>query len=109
MNLHVDANEELKAAVVYYESCETGLGDEFFAEFLRGVEQIQQHPQAWPITYKDFRRYLIHRFPYALVYRDSGQDVFILAEPIPAGARVTGGSARSKLYLIISNERVCAQ
>ncbi|SRR5260370_33808525 len=73
MNLHVDANEELKAAVAYYESCETGLGDEFFAEFLRSVEQIQQHPQAWPITYKDFRRYLIHRFPYALVYRDSGQ------------------------------------
>ena len=79
MNIHQDATEELRAAVAYYESCEAKLGDEFFAEVLRGFEQIRQHPRAWPIAYKDFRRYLIHRFPYALVYRHSDEDMFILA------------------------------
>jgi hypothetical protein len=35
MKIHDSADEELRAAVAYYEACEKGLGDEFFAEVLR--------------------------------------------------------------------------
>lgn len=79
MKIHDSADEELRAAVAYYEACEKGLGDEFFAEVLRGFEQIGQQPQTWPATYQDYRRYLIHRFPYALVYRYSAEETLILA------------------------------
>jgi hypothetical protein len=37
MKIHDSADEELRAAVAYYEACEKGLGDEFFAEVLRGI------------------------------------------------------------------------
>ena len=79
MNLHDSAEEELKAAIAYYEECEPGLGDEFFEEVLRGIEQIRQQPNAWPTIYQNFRRYLINRFPYALVYRMSHNKLVILA------------------------------
>jgi plasmid stabilization system protein ParE len=79
MNLHDSAEEELKAAITYYEECERGLGDELFEEVLKGFEQIRQRPNAWPTIYKNFRRYLINRFPYALVYRVAHDELMILA------------------------------
>ena len=39
ISIHEDAGEELKAAVAYYESCKTGLGDAFFAEVLERLSR----------------------------------------------------------------------
>jgi toxin ParE1/3/4 len=79
IEFHEEADEELKAAAEYYESAEEGLGEAFLRSVEFGLRQIQLYPLAWSILFDDVRRYLVPRFPYALVYRIERDRVFILA------------------------------
>jgi hypothetical protein len=44
------------------------LDDEFLAGIEQGIDAIQDRPQTWPIFAGAARRYLVHRFPYGIVY-----------------------------------------
>lgn len=62
----------------WYESERKGLG-KFFREALRqSIQHMRQAPLASPVVYKDLRRVLIDRFPYAVFYRvESGAIVVV--------------------------------
>jgi len=64
------ARAEAETAARWYEAREAGLGGDFVAELERAVEQILTTPDAWPICQHDdrARRFLLSRFPYAVVY-----------------------------------------
>lgn len=62
-----------------YESQRSGLGDEFLEEVGRAVEAVAQSPDRWPPNGEDTRRYLLHRFPYGLVYMVREDSVVIVA------------------------------
>lgn len=65
------AESELEAAFDYYESKQVGLGQRFLDDFISGVHQIAEAPNRWPVDpdVAEVRRYRLHRFPYALIYR----------------------------------------
>jgi plasmid stabilization system protein ParE len=77
--LHPEAEEELNTAVNYYEECKDGLGLSFLHEVEKGFKNIQDNPSSWGIITKDIRRYLIHRFPYAIIYRLTNGTIVVLA------------------------------
>lgn len=79
IEIHLDADKEMKAAAAYYEEHVEGLGDEFLDEIEQGLERIEQFPLLWPVYEGEFRRYLVKRFPYALVYRIESERIFIIA------------------------------
>lgn len=70
---HPAATEELEAAAAWYEERATGLGGEFVASVRAAVESILEAPERWPLV-KGTRRALLHRFPYAIVYREVADD-----------------------------------
>jgi len=60
--LHEGADEELKAAAVFYESRRAGLGESFLERVSEGFELIRTQPLAGQVTFKNYRRVLIQQF-----------------------------------------------
>jgi hypothetical protein len=76
---HTNATEEMRAAAAYYEGRERGLGDQFLDEVEEGLQKIQQFPRLWPVYEGEYRRYLLKRFPFGLMYRIDPEQIFIIA------------------------------
>ena len=76
---HVDATVEMQAAAAYYEERSGGLGEESLDEIEHCLHRIEQFPQLWPIYDGEFRRCLLRRFPYGLIYRRARRRVIIIA------------------------------
>ena len=78
------AEEELRAAVAWYEMQRQGLGAQFFAEVGRLLDLILRHPgigSPVPRVRAEYgtRRVPLRRFPYFVVYRERDEDVHIIA------------------------------
>lgn len=70
VRFHRAASAEAEAAVRWYNERMAGLGDDFRAELVLGIERIAEAPLLWPASTYDrrARRYLLSRFPYSIVY-----------------------------------------
>ena len=68
------ARADVIAAQDWYEAQTPGLGGQFRAELTVVVERIADNPVRFPLVFRDARRALVHRFPYALFFV-VGQDV----------------------------------
>ena len=73
------AKLEIRQAALFYEDCRDGLGLEFLDAVESAFEQIQRHPRVWRILKGRFRRYLLQRFPYGLIYAVEGEPIFVAA------------------------------
>lgn len=78
-SFHPEAATEFEAAAVFYESRVAGLGKSFAAEVERTVTLVREFPNAGSAVGKLFRRVLVARFPYALVYQVTGEEVHVIA------------------------------
>ena len=76
---HEAAVIELDDAISYYRSISIGLGDSFRDEMERSIKQISERPEAWQLLGRSLRRFLMHRFPYGIVFRVQGADIKIYA------------------------------
>lgn len=73
------AERELNEAAQYYEHEQGGLGTSFLLEARRCIDAIVSHPQAGALIAGSIRRRLFRRFPYALLYTASSDEVRVLA------------------------------
>ena len=76
---HHEAFAELEQAKFWYEEQAEGLGEIFFQEVQYAVSQIRQKPSTWPFYKLGTRRFFIHRFPFAIIYKDTPTEIHILA------------------------------
>lgn len=79
LEVHPDVYEELEEARAWYEEHAVGLGDEFLDEVERAIATIQRAPEAWPLYAHQARRFLVHRFPFSVVYRSDAMTLQIVA------------------------------
>ena len=75
----LEAEEELFEAALYYEGKQTGLGLDFKREIERSFELIANAPLLWGKRYKNYRRYLLKRFPFEIWYEDMDSFIRVLA------------------------------
>lgn len=73
------AAADVEDAFLWYESQGSGLGDEFLEEMTLVLDVIAEHPDRFPVVHRETRRALLHRFPYALFYRITGEGIIIVA------------------------------
>ena len=73
------AERELNDAARYYEYEQSGLGEAFIDTVRRCADAIIEHPEAGPVVLGMIRRRLCQRFPYALLYTVTGDELRILA------------------------------
>ncbi len=69
-----EAREELLEAVAWYEDCQTGLGRRFDKEIQAAEDAILRHPAAWTSLGGGFRRILLQRFPYSVIFHQPAAD-----------------------------------
>ncbi len=62
------ARLELLDAIDYYELEFSGLGKRFQQEVKSAIKRIIQYPDAWPSEQNGIRKYVMHKFPYKLIY-----------------------------------------
>jgi len=78
-SFHPEAAAEFQAAISYYEDCKPGLGYDFSIEVHSAIQNIVNHPLAWPLFEGDVRRCLTNRFPYGVLYHAEPTAIMILA------------------------------
>ena len=74
------AAADIEDTYEWYESRQPGLGEQFLAALRSVQERLLDHPESFPVLYRDTRRALIQqRFPYGLFYRIYGDTIVVVA------------------------------
>ena len=73
------AEREVEVAARWYEAREVGLGQAFIDELLRCLDLIEAEPETFPFLREPYRRRLLDRFPYAVIYKVTAQRVYVRA------------------------------
>lgn len=70
---------EIEDAIRYYEIELPGLGLRFKEQLKKATLRVEEYPLAWSIERGEVRKYLLHRFPYKLLYSIEADHIFIIA------------------------------
>ncbi|MDO8950201.1 MAG: type II toxin-antitoxin system RelE/ParE family toxin [Actinomycetota bacterium] len=74
-----DALVDIESAREWYEIQRPGLGDEFLESVDDAIESVLNFPAAYPVDYREARRFLVERFPYCLYYRLDVEGILVVA------------------------------
>jgi plasmid stabilization system protein ParE len=73
------AAADIDDAFVWYERQRPGLGEEFLEAVRAALGDIAAYPVLNPVIYRNTRRVLLRRFPYAVFYRVYDKTVVVVA------------------------------
>ncbi len=81
IDVHPDVYAELEDSRSWYEERSRNLGNEFLYEVDHAVNTVQRAPMMWPWydEQQGIRRFFVHRFPYAIIYRPTSSVIQIIA------------------------------
>lgn len=79
VDFHELAEKELIDSRDYYDNLIFGLGKKFILEVEHIVNRIRINPLAFPLYFNNYRKALLRKFPYSIIYKDDVSRVFILA------------------------------
>ena len=65
---HPDVEDEVRGAYQWYESRQSGLGDDFLAALEVVYRRLETSPEIHQVIEQNVRRALLRRFPYAVYY-----------------------------------------
>lgn len=68
VNYAQGVRKEIDDAIDYYEDARVGLGLEFLVEIEKAVEKLAMSPLRYRPVRSIFRRCLVNRFPYAIIF-----------------------------------------
>ena len=73
------AQEEFNDAIEYYEFEVEGLGKKFKEEIKRAFRIIKRFPKIGVVDEGDIRIYILHKFPYKILYSIEKDYIYIIA------------------------------
>lgn len=76
---HPKARAEFEKSALFYNGKFPGLGLEFANEVQAAVAFAFSNPEVGVLISGGFRRALVHRFPFSIIYRSKGERIFIIA------------------------------
>jgi toxin ParE1/3/4 len=76
---HEGAIADVKIAVAWYKKRSPKAALDFIEELHRAADTIRETPDRWPIEKNDTRRFLLWRFPFAIIYSEQESVVTIWA------------------------------
>lgn len=79
VEFHPDAAEEIVETAAFYERRVPGLGHSFIDEVERIAGIVREQPQIGQTIDKIFRRIILARFPYSLIYSIEPERIWIIA------------------------------
>jgi len=79
IHFHPDVEKDISGSFAWYETELKGLGLQFISELEQGFDAISYAPSTWVTFEYGFRRYILTRFPFSVVYKEEGKEVYIIA------------------------------
>ena len=79
LKFHPDVSDEIASSYKWYQDQAEGLGDDFLNELESAYQAILEYPQTWPPFQKGFRRYLLSKFPFSVIYKQDKDLIFVVA------------------------------
>ena len=76
---HPAASEEIVETTAYYDGEVPGLGNGFIVEVERIVGILRDRPELGQRIEMEFRRVVLARFPYSLIYRVEPERIWVVA------------------------------
>ena len=73
------ARRDIKEAIAWYDRRQGGLGDRFQQALENALSKLEQNPFAYPRVHGPWRRILLTKFPYRVVYRIAGEIIYVAA------------------------------
>lgn len=74
-----DARAEFLSSVKFYEDCQSKLGHRFRLAVDSAIQNIAETPFRYRILHVPFRRYLLPKFPFAIIYSIEPDHIRIVA------------------------------
>jgi plasmid stabilization system protein ParE len=68
IRLHPLAADEAQTVGRWYRDRNIVVADGFLRELDAAIEGIAEGPERWPRIYGRYRRFLLHKFPFSVVY-----------------------------------------
>ncbi len=79
VEFHPEAQDEFVSAAQFYEDRTKGLGLDFIRTIQRTYERLRDFPATGAPFGRRFRRVLVPKFPYGLLYRVEPDRIYIAA------------------------------
>ncbi len=79
VEFHPEAIAEARAAFEWYRQRSEGVASAFLTELDHAVEHIAETPGRWPFYLQGTRRFLLRKFPFAIIYREVGETIQLVA------------------------------
>jgi hypothetical protein len=76
---HPDVALEVKSSYEWYEEHAVGLGEDYLTELESAYETIMELPNTWPKFNRKYRRFLLSKFPFSIIYRPNNNSIYIVA------------------------------
>jgi plasmid stabilization system protein ParE len=73
------AKADLAEAASWYRDCHPGLDADFLLCVEETLDRVARYPIASPRVHGEFRRAVVHRFPFGVIYRVARGQVFVVA------------------------------
>jgi len=79
VRFHVEAAIELNKAFDYYDKISGIIANAFWNEANTALLHIGQNSEAYIAIYQKHRKYILHKFPFAIIYFESHDCIFKVA------------------------------
>lgn len=73
-----EADEDVLEIVAYYDGVSAALGTAFIEEIQTAFTLIAERPDTWPRFSSNLRKFLMHRFPYRILYENREDVVLVI-------------------------------
>lgn len=74
-----EAKKEFLESVIYYEENRPGLGRQFKQTVESATSSIADHPLRYRTIRSPFKRYLLQKFPFSIIYTIEPDHIYIVA------------------------------
>jgi plasmid stabilization system protein ParE len=74
-----EADADLTEAREWYSHQRAGLDLEFMDSVDEALSRVVRNPQSFPIVYRDLRRVVVRRFPFAVFYSLTSEQILVTA------------------------------
>ena len=75
---YLEAREDFRDAIRWYRSRSPTVATEFRGMVSDVIREIVQTPQRWPKYLYGTRRFVLHRFPFSIIYLDDSDILSIV-------------------------------
>ncbi len=79
VSFHPEAKTEMFESAVYYQDKSPGLGFDFINDIENTIIDVERFPFSGVLIEDGIRRKLVRKFPFAVLYKINGIEIYILA------------------------------